>query len=66
MQKLLEVTIRLNEDDFEVDVYEPETGEISQFQFPHSPDEHPEFDRAIGADIYSWVSLWRDGGLCCE
>lgn len=60
MQRLLELTIRLNEDDFEVDVYEPETGECSQMQFPLSPDEHPEFDKAIGEEIYSWVSLWAD------
>lgn len=60
MQRLLELTIRLNEDDFEVDVYEPESGEATQMQFPFSPDEHPEFDKAIGEEIYSWISLWTD------
>lgn len=56
--KILELTIRLNEDTFEVDVYEPESGEIAQFQHPYSPDEHPEFDKTIGDEIYSWISLW--------
>ena len=28
MQKTLELTIRINEDDFELDVYEPESNEI--------------------------------------
>lgn len=29
-------------------------------QLPYSPDEHPEFDTAIGEEIYSWISLWAD------
>ena len=60
MQRLLEITIRLNVDDFEIDVYEPESGEVVQYQHPYSPDEHPEFDETIGNEIYSWISLWRD------
>lgn len=60
MQRLLEITIHLNENDFEIDVYEPESGECAQFQHPYSPDEHPEFDETIGNEIYSWISLWRD------
>ena len=59
-QRLLELTIRLNEDDFEVDVYEPESGEIEELQHPFMPDEHPDFDKAIGDEIYSWLSLWYD------
>ena len=60
MERILEITIRVNEDDFEVDVYEPESGEVAQFQHPYSPDEHPEFDKTIGDEIYSWISLWKD------
>lgn len=60
LQRELELTIRLNDDDFEVDVYEPETGMVTQFQHPYSPDEHPEFDKSIGDEIYSWLGLWRE------
>lgn len=60
MQRTLELTIRLNDDDFEVDVYEPESGEIKQMQSPYSPDEHPEFDKTIGDELYSWISMWMD------
>lgn len=60
MQRTLELTIRLNDDDFEVDVCEPESGEVAQMQFPYSPDEHPAFDQRIGEEIYSWLSLWAD------
>lgn len=60
MERQLDLTIRLNEDDFEVDVYEPESGEVSQLQFPYSFDEHTEFDYAIGNEIYSWLGMWKD------
>lgn len=60
MERMLELTIRVNDDNFEVDVYEPESGDVVQFQCPYSPDEHPEFDKAIGDEIYSWISLWKD------
>ena len=57
-QRTLELTIRLNKDSFEVDVYEPESGEVIQMQHSLSFDEHPEFNAAIGNEIYSWLSLW--------
>ena len=57
-QQTLELTIRLDKDSFEVDVYEPESGEMIQMQHSLSFDEHPEFDAAIGNEIYSWLSLW--------
>ena len=60
MSRTLELTIRLNEDTFDVDVYEPDSGKITQFQHPYSPDEHPEFDKDIGDKIYSWISLWAE------
>lgn len=60
MQRTLELTVRLNEEDFEIDVYEPESGGCKQMQFPFSPDEHPEFNEQIGTEIYSWLSLWYD------
>ena len=60
MERLLELTIRINEDDFEIEVYEPESGGFYRMQHPYSPDEHPEFDQAIGDEIYSWISMWKD------
>lgn len=62
MSRVLELTIHLNGDNFEVDVYEPESGEVVQIQHPYSPDEHPQFDKAIGDEIYSWISLWAEEG----
>ena len=61
MERNLDLTIRFtNKDLFEVDVYEPESGHAMTFDFPFSPDEHPEFDRKVGEEIYSWISLWAD------
>ena len=60
MERHLELTIRMESDHIEVDVYEPESGEVSQIEAPLSFDEHPEFDANIGNEIYSWLSLWTD------
>ena len=59
-QRTLELTIRMNEGSFEVDVYEPDSGEVLQMQHPLSFDEHPDFDAAIGNEIYSWLSIWAE------
>lgn len=60
MQRNLELTFRMDKERVEVDVYEPESGEVSQFEFPLSVDEHQEFDKKIGDDIYSWLALWME------
>jgi len=60
MEKNLELTIRMDNDYVEIDIYEPESGECSQIDAPLSFDEHPEFDKNIGDEIYSWLSLWAD------
>ena len=65
LEKTLELSIRMNAeegylDNIEVDVYEPETGDCKQFQFPYSPDEHPVLDEKLGNEIYSWIQLWAD------
>ncbi len=56
----LDLTVRMYKDEFEIFVHEPESGEVDQKRFPYSFDEHPEFDKAIGNEIYSWLSLWAD------
>ena len=55
MEKNLELTIRMDNDHVEIDIYEPESGECSQIDAPLSFDEHPEFDKNIGDEIYSWL-----------
>lgn len=59
-QHSLELTFRIDGDHVEADVYEPESGDIAQFEFMLSPDEHPEFNDKIGNEIYSWLKLWAD------
>ena len=60
IRRHLELEIRLRKEEFEVDVYEPESGECRQIQYPVSFGEHPEFDKAIGEEIYSWLSMWAE------
>lgn len=60
IQRTLDLTINLGKDGFEIEVREPESGEVTRISHPYSFDGHPEFDKAIGAEIYSWLSLWKD------
>lgn len=60
IERHLELTIRLGDGEVEVDVYEPDSGEVMQLQHPLSFDEHPDFDAAIGKEIYSWLSIWSE------
>ena len=60
IERHLNLTIRLGNGEIEVDVYEPESGEIIHLHHPLSFDEHPDFDESIGKEIYSWVSLWSE------
>lgn len=59
-QRSLDLSIQFHTNAFNITVSEPESGETAQFQFPFSPDDHQEFDSAIGREIYSWISLWLD------
>ena len=60
IERHLDLTIRLRDGEVEVDVYEPESGEVSQIQLPLLFDGHHDFDEAIGREIYSWLSLWSE------
>lgn len=60
LERTLELTITLDEENVTLDVYEPESGECTSLNAPLSFDEHPEFNEAIGNEIYSWLSLWSD------
>jgi hypothetical protein len=61
--KNLELAIRLSAelDEVEVDLFEPESGDVTQLQFPYSPGEHPEFDEAVGQAIYWWLEQMAEG-----
>lgn len=58
--KSLDLTVTLERGDVTVHIYKPESGEVSTVSGNFSPDEHPEFDADLGAEIYSWLCLWAD------
>lgn len=60
IEKNLDLTISLDEENVTIDICEPESGERTVIEAPLSFDEHPEFSEAIGNEIYSWLSLWSD------
>lgn len=37
-----------------------ETGCNARIVVPFSPDEHPEFDNAVGSELHSWLTLMAD------
>lgn len=63
MKKTITLIVALTIDGeyFDVEVTEPESSCNTKFQdIPYMPDEHPEFNEAIGNEIYSWASLGMD------
>lgn len=66
MQRNLSLTIRLDDGHIEIDLHEPESGEVNQLEAPFSPDEHQEFNKAIGNEIYAWLKMWSDGAEGAE
>ena len=42
--------------------YEPETGMTKQGDFGFNPAKHKRFDEWIGNEVYSWASIWAEGG----
>lgn len=61
MDHHLDIDITFEENGFfTLVMYEPESGLMRKWMAPLSFDEHPEFDRVIGNEIYSWLSLWSD------
>ncbi len=60
IEKSLSLNVIVQDGEITVHIYEPESGEVSTVSGNFSPDEHPEFDTDLGAEIYSWLCLWAD------
>lgn len=61
IEKNLELTLQLDKDGYIiVGVYEPESGGWCEIHNVYSPEEHPELDRQVGDEIYSWFVLMAD------
>lgn len=61
IEKNLEITLRLDRDrNISVGIYHPESGEWCEIHNVYSPDEHPELDKQVGDELYSWFALMAD------
>lgn len=61
MKRTLELTLELTDDGKVIcAVYEQETGEFKRIENYYSPDEHPEFDADLGAEVYSWFEVMNE------
>lgn len=58
-QRNLELTIRYDDDRFEVIVYDPESKCRVAIYAPLRFEEHSRFDQLIGNEIYEWLALWK-------
>lgn len=57
----LDLVLRVTEyGELEVDILEPESGTADLFLVDYSPDDHSEFDRFIGEQIYNYLKIWNE------
>ena len=59
MTRLLEITLVVRPDNFDVDIYEPESGDFVSATFTDD-DKYSDIDRFLGNEIRSWISLMKD------
>lgn len=57
MERTLTITLNAdNQDEFTIEIYDHESGDIVNKIVPFSPDEHPEFNDWIGNEMYDWAT----------
>ena len=59
MTRLLEIALEVRKNEFDVDIYEPETGDFVSATFTND-DKYSDMDRFVGNEIRSWISLMKD------
>lgn len=60
MKRTLELTIDLHEENFSLDIRDPDSCIHNEFSFFYSRHDLLDFNQTVGEEIYSWISLWRD------
>ena len=58
--RTLTVTLHVEDGNAVAEFLEGETGERLSVVVPYSPDEHPDFNEAVGNELYSWLELMMD------
>lgn len=56
----LDVTLTYNNGVVTAQIHDTESGLSTTIENAYSPDEHPEFDEAVGREFYSWLSLMAE------
>ena len=60
MKRTLTVDLWIEDGNAMAEFYEGETGEHLGVVVPFSPSDHAEFDRQVGAELYSWLTMMAD------
>lgn len=55
--RTMTVTLHVEDGNAVAEFLEGETGEHLSVVLPYSPDEHPEFNEAVGNELYSWLEM---------
>ena len=58
--RTLTVTLYVEDGKAVAEFLEGETGEDLFVVVPYSPDEHPDFNEAVGRELYSWLIMLMD------
>lgn len=53
----LNLTFRLNQENFKATIQEPESGEVAQFNLPYDRDKIAE---GLKNELFSWLSIWAE------
>ena len=57
MTRSLDVEISLNETEYDVSIYDHDSGDHVRYTFPIGDRKHKELNDAMGEEIYSWVDF---------
>ena len=60
ISRSLDVKLTYNNGVVTAQIHDTESGLSTTIENVYSPDEHPEFDEAVGRELYSWLSLMAD------
>lgn len=53
----LNLTFKLNQENFEATIQEPESGEVAQFKLPYDRDKIAE---GLKNELFSWLRIWAE------
>jgi len=60
MEKELDLTLRIDNGNYEIDFYEPESGDIRRAVFAPVIGPSDDFNTMVGEEVFSWFSMMQE------